>query len=235
MFVLFSCSSFNGSIYVSTNGDDANDGLSPSKPVRTLVKAMKIANTMENDINVVIKVSVGLYTPGDGLNSANTGFVINRPNVTISGGWNNNFNRVVGKSELDGNNSLYHVVMITNVTNVKLENLVIRGGNANGSSTSNSGEAYMYNISYLVIKGEKTNDSPPIKSIFPNNSGGGIFVYGVSYLVIESNVMISGNYAKFGGGLYLDSSTNNTISGSVYGNSAEYGGGCICGIHQITR
>ena len=47
MFVLFSCSlspspSNDGSIYVSTSGNDYNDGLSPSKPVRTLVKAVEI-------------------------------------------------------------------------------------------------------------------------------------------------------------------------------------------------
>ena len=59
LFVLFSCSlspspssdsspSSSSSplssspIYVSTSGSDANDGLSPSKPVRTLVKAVEI-------------------------------------------------------------------------------------------------------------------------------------------------------------------------------------------------
>jgi len=43
--MLFSCSYSplsNSSIYVSTSGSDNNDGLSPSKPVRSLVKAVSI-------------------------------------------------------------------------------------------------------------------------------------------------------------------------------------------------
>ena len=173
-------------VYVSTTGNDTNDGLSPSKPVRTLVKAVEVANTIDMASNVLIKVSSGVYTNGDGLSNTNVGFVIDRPNVIISGGWNSDFSSVVGKSELDGNNNLYHMVMITNVTNVKLENLVIRSGNANDVT-------------------------------FPNNSGGGIYVSNVSYLAIESNVVISNNYAdSFGGGVYLYGSANNTISGSVW-------------------
>jgi len=87
--------------------------------------------------------------------------------------------------------------MIKDVTNVKLENLVIRGGIA-------------------------TNDSS-----YPDYLGGGIYVSKVSYLVIESNVVIRNNSANDGGGgLYLGYSTYTTISGSVYGNSAtNYGGG----------
>jgi hypothetical protein len=177
---------------VSGNGNDANDGLSPSTPVRTLVRAMEVANDIDSASNVLIKVGSGDYTNGDGL-STNVGLVINRPNVIISGGWNNDFSSVVGESELDGNGSLYHVVMIRDVTNVKLENLVIRGGNANGSD--------------------------------PDNRGGGIYVSNVSYLVIESNVVIRNNSAMYGGGVYLEDSSNTTISSSVYSNSAAYGGG----------
>jgi parallel beta-helix repeat protein len=182
-------------VYVSTSGNDANDGLSPSTPVRTLVRAIEVANTINSVSNVLIKVGSGLYTPGSGLSNANVGLVINRPNLIISGGWNSDFTSVIDKSEFDGNNSLFlhHIVMITNVTNVRLESLVIRGGNAN---------------------------------VAPNDSGGGIYVSNVSYLVIESNVVISNNSAnQCGGGLYLINSSNNTISGSVYSNSAYYGGG----------
>jgi hypothetical protein len=47
-----------------------------------------------------------------------------------------------------------HVVMITNVTNVRLENLVIRRGNASGGSYPNDrgGGIYVSNVSYLVIE-----------------------------------------------------------------------------------
>ena len=89
IFVLFSCSSSplsSSSIYVSTSGNDANDGLSPSKPVRTLVKAVEIANTMDKTANIVTEVGSGVYTPGSGLSSSGSGFVIDRPNIVISGG-----------------------------------------------------------------------------------------------------------------------------------------------------
>ena len=206
-------------IYVSTSGNDTNDGLSPSRPVRTLVKALEIANTMDKADNVVIKVGSGVYTPGSGLSSSGSGFVIDRPNIVISGGWNNDFSSVVGKSELDGNNSLYHVVMIKDVTNVKLENLVIRGGNASGSYPNDSGGGiYVSKVSYLVVESNV---------VVSNNSaywgGGGV------YLWYSANTTIGGsvysNSAKYGGGLYLDNSAYNTISGSVYGNSATNGGG----------
>jgi parallel beta-helix repeat protein len=182
-------------VFVSTNGSDANSG-GINDPFRSINVAMShiSANITDLSVTVEVRVSSGLYTSGDGLNNTGSGFVINRPNVIISGGWNSSFSSVVGKSELDGNGSLYHVVMITNVTNVRLENLVIRGGNANG--------------------------------IDPDNRGGGIYVSNVSYLVIESNVVVSNNYAdSFGGGVYLYGSANNTISGSVYSNIANYGGG----------
>jgi len=183
-------------VFVSTGGSDANTG-GISDPFRSINVAMSHISTNITDLSVTVEVRVGsgVYTPGSGLSSSGSGFVINRPNVIISGGWDSSFSSVVDKSELDGNNSLYHIVMITNVTNVRLENLVIRGGNANDVT-------------------------------FPNNSGGGIYVSNASYLAIESNVVISNNYAdSFGGGVYLWSSPNNTISGSVYGNSANYGGG----------
>jgi hypothetical protein len=141
-------------VFVSTGGDDANTG-GISDPFRSINVAMGhiSANITDLSVTVTVKVGSGVYTPGNGLSSSGSGFVINRPNVIISGGWNSDFSSVVGKSELDGNNSLYHVVMITNVTNVRLENLVIRGGNANGSYPDDiGGGIYVSNVSYLVIE-----------------------------------------------------------------------------------
>jgi len=223
LFVLFSCSSSplsSNSVYVSTSGNDANDGLSPSTPVKTLVKAVEVANTMDKAINVVIKVSVGSYTPGDGLSSANTGFVINRPNVTISGGWSTDFSSVVGKSELDGNNSLYHIIKIEGVTNVIFENLVIRGGKANGSTPDDSGGGvYVNGVSYLTI-----GDSVVISNNSATN-GGGISLFSTLNSKIEGNLCF--NTATNGGGIYLGISSKNTISGNVYSNSAVWGGGGV--------
>jgi hypothetical protein len=208
-------------IYVSTSGDNGNNGLSPSTSVRSLVRAMEVANTIDSGTNVLVKVGSGVYTPGNGLNSTGSGFVINRPNLIISGGWNSDFSSVVGKSELDGNSSLYHVVMITNVTNVRLENLVIRGGNANGGTPNDSGGGiYVSKVSYLVIE-----SSVVISNNYADSFGGGLYLdRSLSNTIVGS---VYGNSAAwYGGGVYLSYSSSNTISGSVYGNSAnQFGGG----------
>jgi len=231
-------------VFVSTVGSDANSG-GISDPFRSINVAMNYISTNITNLGITVKVRVssGLYTNGSGLSSSNSGFVIDRPNIVISGGWDSGFSSVEGKSELDGNNSLYHVVMITNVTNVKLENLVIRGGNANGSDPDDRGGGiYVSNVSYLVIKSSvvisnnsATNggglllydsQNTTISGSVYNNialHGGGLYLYNSTNTTISGSV--DGNGATYGGGLYLYNSTNTTISGSVDGNSATYGGG----------
>ncbi|MGB9879003.1 MAG: OmpL47-type beta-barrel domain-containing protein, partial [Candidatus Pelagibacter ubique] len=67
-------------IHVSiSNGNDTNDGITPQTPVKSMVRAMEIASGVSFESNVVVKVEVGVYSAGDGLNSSNVGFVINRP------------------------------------------------------------------------------------------------------------------------------------------------------------
>jgi hypothetical protein len=235
-------------IYVSRNGNDANDGLSVSTPVKSLPRAMDIAGGIEGNKRVEVRVEVGVYSKGDGLGSPNVpnaGFVIIRPNITISGGWDSSFSSVVGNSVLDGNNSLYHIIEISGVTNVVLRNIHIKEGNANGSSepVDRGGGIYVKNVSYLVI------ESNVIVSDNFATSGGGLFLWGLtnstiscdilsnkstwggginlqnsSYNTISGNVH-SNNANQYGGGLFLGYSTYTTISGSVYGNSANYGGG----------
>jgi hypothetical protein len=207
-------------IYVSRNGNDANDGLSPSTPVKNLVRAIEVANNIDSASNVLIKVGSGVYTNGDGL-STNVGLVVNRPNLIISGGWDSSFSSVVSNSVLDGNNILYHVVMIRDVTNVRLENLVIRGGNANGNNSDDKigGGIYVSNVSYLVIE-----SSVVIKNNSANDSGGGVYLYYSTNTTISGSVY--GNSAtNWGGGVFLWYSPNTTISGSICGNSANSGGG----------
>jgi parallel beta-helix repeat protein len=207
-------------VFVSTGGSDANSG-GISDPFRSINVAMGHISANITDLSVTVKVKVGsgVYTPGSGLSSSGSGFVINRHNIVISGGWNNDFSSVVGKSELDGNNDLYHVVMITNVTNVRLENLVIRKGNANGSDPDDRGGGiYVSNVSYLVIE-----SSVVISNNNANNYGGGLYLDRSPNTTISGSVY--GNSAAYGGGLYLDRLPNTTISGSVYGNRANNDGG----------
>jgi parallel beta-helix repeat protein len=217
LFVLFSCSSSplsNSSIYVSTSGNDNNDGLSPSKPVKSLVKAVSIAKNIDSSIPVEIKVTSGIYSNGNGLNSDKVGVVIDRHNITISGGWNSDFTSIVGKSELNGNGKLYHIVKVENVTNIFLMNLLITGGNANGSFPDDKGGGiYASNVGYFSV-----GTSVVVSNNTATDKGGGI------YLVDSQNNIISGlvilNIASAGGGICLESSKNNLLIGGIAGNGA---------------
>lgn len=190
-------------VYVSTSGDDANDGITKTIPVRSIQVGLSRARSY--NVNEIY-ITTGLYTPGSGLNSSgsDSGVVITNNNVRLIGGWNIGFSSIVGYSELDGNNVVKHIIFATNVTNLVLSNLVIRKGNANGG--------------------------------YPHDRGGEIYLSNVSYSLI-GNVVVSNNSANLGGGIFLGSgANNNTISGSVYGNSANwFGGGYICGGLPTTR
>jgi hypothetical protein len=234
-------------VFVSVSGSDTNSG-GISDPFRSINVAMSHISADITDLSVTVKVNIGsgVYTNGDGLSSSGSGFVIDRPNIVISGGWNSDFSSVEGKSELDGNYILRHVVMIKDVTNVKLENLVIRGGNANSDIYPDylGGGIYVSKVSYLVIESnvvisnngayfggglylDRSTNTTISGSVYSNSAnyydGGGVYLY------YSPNTTISGsvysNSADYGGGVYLDSSPNTTISGSVYSNSADYGGG----------
>jgi len=226
-------------IYVSRNGNDANDGLSVSTPVRSLPRAMDIAGGIEDNKRVEVRVEVGIYSKGDGLSSPNVpnaGFVIIRPNITVSGGWDSNFltnfdskNNRPNVSIFDGNNSLYHIIEISGVTNVVLRNIHIKGGNANGSSepVDRGGGIYVKNVSYLVV------ESNVIVSGNSASNGGGLFLWGLTNSTISCDIL--NNKSTWGGGINLQNSTYNTVSGSVHNNSAsQYGGGLFLGYSTYT-
>ncbi len=187
--------SLERSVYVSIDGDDGNSGLDPGNPVRSINRGIQIA--LDNNISL-IKVSTGVYTPGNGLENGFNGVkLINiyRDRFIIEGGYGRDFSSVIGYSELDGNGSLYHIIFISNSVNVGIRNFVIRGGNANGSS-------------------------------FPDDVGGGVLVI-VSSGITLTNVVILNNSAAYGGGIFFAGSENNTLSGSVLNNSANNNGGGI--------
>ena len=217
LLVLSNCSLFPPSaqvVYVSTSGDDNNDGLSSSKPVRSLVKAVSIAKNIDSSISVEIKVTSGIYSNGNGLNSDKVGVVIDRHNITISGGWNSDFTSVVGKSELNGNGKLYHIVKVENVTNIFLMNLLIAGGNANGSSPDDKGGGiYASNVGYFFVE-----TSVVVSNNTASDKGGGIYLVGSQNNTISGLVIL--NTASAGGGICLESSKSNLLIGGIAGNGA---------------
>ena len=65
LMVLWSSLSFSSEpfrIYVSSSGDDYNDGLTNSYPIKTLVKAQDILETYNPDQSIEIHINQGTYT-----------------------------------------------------------------------------------------------------------------------------------------------------------------------------
>jgi hypothetical protein len=214
------------------NGNDGNPGTKNS-PVKTIQTALYIAS-QKNSTN--ISVTSGIYTPGSGLNSKsssyqNSGAYINVGNLDILGGWNSDFTTRTGKSELDGNSVLNHVIWLHVVNNVTIDGFVIRGGNADaGIIPHNQGGGIHINLG----SGHQIKNT-----VISNNSadgdGGGIFAYQSPGNTITAT--ISDNTGDWGGGITIAAGTNNTINATVSGNTADMNGGGICvgqGSHNVT-
>ncbi|MCS7299013.1 MAG: hypothetical protein RMJ37_03490, partial [Spirochaetia bacterium] len=86
-------------VYVSTGGNDANDGILKTIPVRSIQVGLSKARGY--NVNEIY-ITTGLYTPGSGLNSSgsDSGVVITNNNIRLIGGWDSGFNSMIGYSEL---------------------------------------------------------------------------------------------------------------------------------------
>jgi len=197
-------------VYVSlTNGNDTNDGLSPSSPVRTIEKALEIAKN--NDYITQIKVTAGT------INVTNN-FVIEIPRhyynrLTISGGWREDFSQNDGYTVLDGGGTAETVLVIRYSSNVNIEKFTIQGGK--GMGVGYPGGVQVFECQYISID-----------AIIQNNSGG---CYGSGISVNSSpNTTIKGLIAYNTStnvdypSVYIDSSPFTVLYADVISN---YGGG----------
>lgn len=211
--------SFSDAIYVSANlGNDTNSGLEKDKPVKSIQVGIELARST-GKTNIL--VSVGIYTPGNGMNTNDSGILItNFSGLRIVGGASEDFVNLIGMSELDGNGNLDHVVSFKDSTNVSFERFTIRGGNA--SSVPYGGGIYIENSASNVIS------NVVISNNVSQFAGGGIAINNSHYNTISGN--ISSNYSSTGssyggGGIYLNQSHSNTINVVLTLNEAAYGGG----------
>jgi parallel beta-helix repeat protein len=184
---------FDNAVYVATDGNDSNHGTiyDPLKSVQAGVNKAYSLGVLN------VKVKQGNYIPNAGLGNTGVGVVVSNA-ISIIGGFNNDFSSISGLSTFDGQNSLNHVIVITNTTNViKLQNLEIIGG-------SNTITTY------------------------PDNHGGGILIANVTNSVNISNVIVHNNYSLFGGGIGVVNSSNRIVFVSpvaIYNNVSSNGGG----------
>lgn len=223
-------------IFVTTNGSDANDGLSPSTPVKSIQIAIKKA--VSNNLSEIY-IQSGVYTPGSGLNATDYGVVIGSGtnDIRLLGGCDATFTTSRnGMSEFDGLFALSNIITASDATNLTFDRLVIRGGMARGLSSPNNrgGGIYLYNIT----------DSRITNCVISNNAamnyGGGICFYLCSRItvnadIVNNNCTNSAGITTFGGGIALLNTSSCRLSGVVSNNRVGthdfycYGGGVYTG------
>jgi predicted outer membrane repeat protein len=183
-------------------------------------------NNLTSGTVTAIWVAEGVYTPlysanGTGCQNGDrdNAFVIQK-NVKIYGGFAGTETVLTDRNwaihptvlsgdignEDDRSDNAYHVVVAADdIGTALLDGFTVTGGNADGSGT-------------IVVNGQNV----------PRNTGGGICLYSASPEI--SHVIVSGNEALNGAGIYANANANLTVSNSLFsGNKAKNeGGGIYC-------
>ena len=222
---------YEGIIYVSTDGDDANEG-SVEYPVKSLERAIRI-----NKMGQII-ILPGTYK---------TGYLgIIDTDLNISG---------EGKVIIDADNN-NRILYIYNTSNVVLKNLIFTNGyttealDESGAILGSAGNLTIENCTFANSKSEKNGGAIynagnliVIGCTFENNTadecGGAIFTQsagiGITPTLTVSNSIFTNNTAKgrsnFGGGaIYVQQAADGvSIVNSIFENNKciDYGGGAV--------
>lgn len=128
-------------------------------------------------------------------------YIVEAKDFSMNGGWNEDFSAQDSETILNGMDLVYHVLLLDSCTNVTLENMTVTGGKG-------------YVLSRMLM-------NPMYET------GGGL--YGTNVIQSTIDCTFTGNYAMYGGGLSLDASHNNIISGTMIRNEAYAGGGIFLG------
>ena len=245
---VYSPSTYTGIVYVSTNGDDSNDG-SVDSPKLTIKKA--VAQALKEGGSHQIIVLDGRYYVNDVIINSYLN-ITGQGNVIFDGrGLGRIFNitngdviikNIIftnGKSTTGG--AIYNIANLTLINDTFIDNTANTGGAIttssitiinstfkNNQATSGNGGAInaLYNSTRVVnITG----------SVFENNiasSNGGVYYESTGNMINITDSVFRNNTGVSGGALYL--STNSTIknttftdNNSTYSSYSSYGGGAI--------
>jgi len=209
-------SSISVNVYVSPDGNDSNNG-SQSSPFATINKAISYAYEVLSKTNARVNIYLksGLYREGSGFTTPVT-ISITSP-INILGGWNDDFSQVNGVSYISFSNKVDRGLYISDVSNIKVENIAIM------------------DVSYFLGSGAgiliKNSSSISLSNVIVSNctsggSGGGVYIERLAnstlYLAVMNSVSLSGS----GGGVFVTNSSNNTLNITAYNNNSSlYGGG----------
>lgn len=193
-------------VYISSSGNDANDGFTPSTPKATLEAGLSAAKDYSLT-NICVHGNFAMSSPW---------YVEDISDATISGGWNANFTIQDGVSILNGNHTCAYIVKMDYCNRNILTNFVLTGA----QSSSGTGGGLCLSSSY----------NNAIYCIITNNSadyGGGVYIGSGQSNNIAG--LIAGNSAASSGGgiLIQNGSVNNFVTARVIQNSAQNKGGGI--------
>ncbi|MFN4245221.1 MAG: right-handed parallel beta-helix repeat-containing protein [Brevinematia bacterium] len=200
-------------VYVSTNGSDDNPG-TKVLPFRTIEVAI--------DKGVIfgvrlVKVAEGVYTPGNGLNAGFSGVAVKHHDIKLIGGYDQNFNSIVGYSVLDGQMKVQSIIEVRNVTNAVIENFVVSGATNREKNEKNGGGIYLNKSSYSTVRNVVSSNN------FVGN-GAGVNVVGNSNKIIDLRILR--NYGENGAGVYMEGNYNEVVNLVIQSNvSGIWGGG----------
>ena len=196
-------------IYVNQNATSGGDGTSWSEAFQDLQEALAIDEDGDE-----IWIAKGTYTPELANGSRSVRFNIDK-SISIFGGFYGNetaldqrmgleINPTIlsgdlnGDDESEGNDeNSYHVIYISNTGNVHLEDLIIEGGNANGTGGNRTASAL--NVS---------------------NNSTGTFSYEIINCQFRNHHDEYSGAVSFGGG--ANAILNVSIANAVFENLSEY-------------
>ena len=204
----------NTVVYLDPNsGDDTNDGSSVENAVRTLVKAIKIANGgiiyLLNPIDINENLTLENVTLRPGRSNMSHMLYI-RGDVTLQ-------NIIINNTTPDDKPCQFSVDPIE-----VAGTLIIKDGTEIGPFP---GKSCIYALPHSTVNlngGEILGDKQNTVEY-----GGGI--YAVESTVNVNGGIISGHSATYGGGIYAYNSSINISGGTISENQSTYGGG-ICAI-----
>lgn len=202
--------SFLTTIYVATNGDDNNSGLSVGAAVKTIGRGLAAAN--QSSKPVLVLVSPGEYS--------NEAFPISIPSeVTLRG--SGNPSQVI----INGAGKNARLARISGATDAAIEQLTLRNGiipSAN-SATPHGAGVFIESSSNALLKNNIIEDCEALEG------GGGVCIEN-STATLEGCI-IKDNTGILGGALYIFDGATATLTNNVmrsnYADSS--GGGGLCG------
>ena len=223
--------------YVSDDGSDSNEGTA-SKPFRNLLRAFQyIDENGGEDVDCTIKI-IGMHTETLPISIGSTdtiyhakGYARRANSITITGATNEvdaNGDPVNG---INGNRGQYNqgVALTLNISNsfvngqILIKKLKITGG-YNTNTSAGYGGGLLVGMSEGSFAGVVLGDSLLITGNTAT-MGGGVYCYNTRF-EIHSGARITGNTANLGGGVYSAATYYPLMKGGqITGNTATTGNG----------